>query len=104
MLPEIAWTTSSRVGFGLRSSSALAAMSMPGVQKPHCAAKPSMNASWRGWKALPWRRPAAVSTARPAQASASIRQARWGSPSISTVQAPQVPCPQPALGEVSPAK
>src|SRR5262245_36296330 len=44
MLPEIASTTSSRFGFGFSASSARAAMIMPGVQKPHWAAKPVANA------------------------------------------------------------
>ena len=48
MFPEIASTTSARVGAGLRSSSAFAAIIMPGVQKPHCAAKLSMKAVWIG--------------------------------------------------------
>ena len=43
--------------------------------------------------------PIAVSTDRPAQVSASVRQASCGSPSISTVQTPQVPWPQPNFGD-----
>ena len=38
MSVRIALVTSSRVGSGTLSSRALEAMTMPGVQKPHCTA------------------------------------------------------------------
>src|SRR5262245_40637575 len=75
---------------------------MPEVQKPHWAAKCSMNAVCRGCRLGPSLRPIAVSTSRPLQVSASVRQERCGSPSTSTVHTPHVPCPQPYLGDVSP--
>ncbi len=39
---------------------------------------------------------------RPATVSASVRQDKWSSPSINTLQAPQPPWPQPNLGVMSP--
>ena len=51
----------------------------------------------------PVRRGPARSRSRgPRQVSASVRQDSCGSPSISTVHTPQVPCPQPNFGDVSP--
>src|SRR5690606_19077152 len=48
MLFESASAISSRVGSGLRSSSALAAVIIPGEQNPHWVAKPSWKAAWSG--------------------------------------------------------
>src|SRR3981081_2296462 len=104
ILPAIALTTSSREGDGLRSSKAFAAISMPGVQYPHCAAKCSMKARWSGCKFGPSLRPSSVSTERPSTLSASVRHARWASPSITNVQAPHPPRPQPNLGVISPMR
>ena len=44
MLLRMAKAASSRVGSGLTSSSALAEMTMPGMQKPHCTAPASPKA------------------------------------------------------------
>src|SRR5688572_32921430 len=44
-----------------------------------------------------------VSTERPAQSSASVRQERCGSPSTSTAQAPHSPSSQPCLVPVRPS-
>ena len=89
-------------GCGLRSSSALAAISMPGVQKPHWAAKWSMKACCSGCRSGPFASPSRSRPRGPRSVSASVRQERCGSPSISTVQTPQVPWPQPYFGAVSP--
>ena len=62
MLPEMASTISARLGEGLRSSNAFAAISIPGVQKPHCAAKRSMKATCSGCNSAPRLMPSAVST------------------------------------------
>src|SRR5690606_3372256 len=102
MWPLMASTTSSRVGLDLESSRALAAMIMPGVQKPHCTAKPSRNARCSGCRTPPAASPAVVSTFAPSQVSARVRQERRSSPSTSTAQEPQVPWWHPPLGEVSP--
>ena len=63
ILPEMARDHLGAVGSGLRSSSALAAMIMPDVQKPHWAAKPSMKACCSGCKRAVGVRPSSVSTA-----------------------------------------
>jgi len=47
-LPEIARSTSSRLGCGLSRRRAVAARTNPGVQKPHCVAPWSTNACWTG--------------------------------------------------------
>ena len=44
MLLRMAKAASSRVGSGFTSSSALAEMTMPGMQKPHCTAPASPKA------------------------------------------------------------
>jgi len=46
----------------------------------------------------------AVSIDLSATDAASVTQETTGSPSMSTVQAPQPPCPQPNLGELSPTR
>ena len=74
-------------------------MSIPVVQNPHWAAKWSMNARCSGWRPSAPGSESAVSTERPSQVAASVMQARRGSPSTTTVQAPQVPCRQPCLIE-----
>ena len=44
ILLRMAKAASSRVGFGFASSSALAEMTIPGIQKPHCTAPASPKA------------------------------------------------------------
>ena len=66
-----AWI-SSRVGCGIRASSAVAVTICPGVQKPHCRASSATNACWSG--VGPSRdRPSIVVTACPSAAAASMR-------------------------------
>ena len=57
MLPASAARTSCGVGCGLRSSSALALISWPDVQKPHCGASCSMNACCSGCSSPSRRQP-----------------------------------------------
>ena len=80
----------------LRSSSAVAATSRPGVQMPHCAAPWARNEACSA-DSLPLARPSTVRTMAPAADAAGTRQAQTGSPSSSTVQAPQSPASQPTL-------
>src|SRR5580658_1969625 len=61
-----------------------------------------MNAFCNGWRSGPRRSPATVSTDLPAQVSASVTQDTRGTPSISTVQVPHVPCQQPPFTDRSP--
>ncbi len=89
-------------GRGTRAISALAAISMPGVQMPHCAAPWRRNAACSRASPAP-ASPSTVVTARPATRAAGVRQAQTGWPSTSTVQAPQSPASQPTLVPVSPA-
>ena len=97
-------------GRGSRASSALVTRIIPGVQYPHCAADSSANARCTGCRpatpaAAPGSaRPSIVVTARPATDPAVIWQDLTGSPSISTVHAPQAPSPQPGLAPVRPRR
>ena len=51
-LPDSAQRTSSSVGSGFSSSSALAVSIIPGVQKPHCRPCSSLKPSWMGCSSL----------------------------------------------------
>ena len=59
-LPASAWVTSSRVGRGFRSIRALADISQPGVQNPHCTAPCAIADSWSLWSRPPWPNPSMV--------------------------------------------
>src|SRR5947208_989814 len=87
MLPAMRWRISSRVGCSCAPTSATALTIWPGVQKPHCTASARTNASTIGWS----RSPSIVVTAWPATRWASVMHESVGSPSTSTVQAPQWP-------------
>src|SRR5690348_11760730 len=76
---------------------------MPGVQYPHCTAPSATNAACTGCRASPSASASTVVTARPIAAVAGVTQARTGSPSRSTVQAPHTPSPQPGLAPVRPS-
>ena len=93
---------SSSVGSGLASTSALAAITMPGVQKPHWMAPFAMNAFCSGCIAPSDASPSMVVTSWPSAATASTRHDLTASPSRSTVQVPQSPKSQPLLVPVSP--
>ena len=76
---------------------------MPGVQKPHCRPWVSRKACCSGWSSSGLSaRPSTVCDLVPSAWTASIRQERTGSPSSSTVQAPQTPCSQPTWVPVRP--
>src|SRR5688500_4780904 len=61
---------------------------MPAVQKPHCTAPCSMNASCSGCRCSSVPSPSTVSTSRPSTSSARYVHALTGAPSTSTVHAP----------------
>jgi hypothetical protein len=91
-LPAIAVRISARLGRGVRSSSATADMSWPGVQKPHW--KPSWAVNVSRSRSRSGVEPSTVPTAAPSQAGASVRHDSTGRPSRSTVHEPQVPSAQ----------
>ena len=77
------------------------------MQKPHCSAwhsrKPPAPGAAPARRGGPSRaRPSTVVTSCPSTWTASIRHERTGSPSTSTVHAPQTPCSQPTCVPVSP--
>src|ERR1700682_4338445 len=102
-LPSSPTRISRSVGFGLRSSSCLAAMIIPGVQKPHCRPCSSQNACCRGCKVVPLARPSMVVISAPSAWTAKMVQDLTLCPSTSTVHAPQLLVPQPTWVPVSPA-
>ena len=86
MLADLAVGRVRRLG----RAGALAAMIMPGVQKPHWSAACSTNACWIGCSRSPSASPSTVSTCLPAASKARKVQALTGSSSTRTVQAPQI--------------
>src|SRR5438552_679506 len=96
-LPCIAWTISGRVGFALPRSSATPDRIIPEVQYPHCIEPTSRNASCKGCSRPLLSRPSMVVICRPAAARSEVMQDRVATPSMSTVQAPHWPSPQPYL-------
>src|SRR5690348_343017 len=101
--PPTASMTSCSDGDEFLSSSAVADTSIPGVQAPHCAApwtrKEVCKRLCMGDRLA---RPSTVVTSHPATWPAATRQAHTGSPSSSTVQAPQSPASQPTFVPVRP--
>src|SRR5713226_8820364 len=100
-LPASACRISGSVGCGVSSSSALADISMPEMQYPHCAACSSMKAFWSGCRLLADPRPSSVVIFVSTTARAGVTQERTGFPSTSTVQAPHCAMPQPNLAALS---
>src|SRR6476469_8325946 len=94
--------TSSSVGFGLRSSSAVAEISIPGVQKPHWTPPSSRNARCSGCSSPPSASPSTVVTSLPSACSARYEHELTGLPSSSTMQAPHSESSHPSLLPVSP--
>src|SRR2546421_2446244 len=86
MFPAIWCRISSRVGCAFAATRADADTTWPGVQKPHCVASAFTNAPTSGWS----RRPSIVVTS-PSTVCASVMHESTGTPSTSTVQAPQWP-------------
>ena len=56
---------SASVGLGLLFRRSTAAITMPGVQKPHWSAWASRKAAWTGWRSAPLARPSMVVTLAP---------------------------------------
>ena len=103
MFPESHPAISSRVGLGFLSSMALAFMTMPGVQKPHCTPPLTTKASANTSRSCA-DRPSAVVSDFPSRSFIFIRQLSRAMPSTRTVQQPHTPSPeQPSLGLMSPA-
>jgi hypothetical protein len=80
------------VGVGFSSSSEIAAITMPGVQNPHCSPCRSRKARCTGCQlagsAVSPARPSSVVTSRPSTLAASTVHDFTDSPSTSTVHAP----------------
>ena len=93
----MAWRISSVVGAGVASTSATALTIWPGVQKPHCSASARTNESTIGWS----RSPSIVVTSRAVDRWTSVMHESVGTPSTSTVHAPQWPSPQAIFVPVS---
>ena len=82
-------------------SKSCAAISIPGVQKPHCSALRSRKAACRSAISPLSDNPSMVSTEALSACTASIRQERTISPFTRTVHAPHTPCSQPTCVPVS---
>ena len=91
---------SSSVGFRFSSNNALALITMPGVQKPHCTAPASANA-FEYISLSNSLSPSIVSTSLSCSLSTFIVQDLTALPSIKTVQLPHTPTSQPFLTDVS---
>ena len=68
------------------------ATTRPGVQKPHCTAPASTNASCTRCRRSPSASPSTVVTSWPSACAASTRQAQTSVPSSSTEHEPHSPC------------
>ncbi len=68
---------------------------MPGVQKPHWRPCSCQKPSWTGWSWPSFSSPSTVVTSRPSACTASTVHDLTGTPSSSTVQAPQWVVSQP---------
>ena len=82
-------------------SRSCAAISIPGVQKPHCSALRSRNADCKSAISPLSEIPSIVSTVALCVCTASSRQERTISPLTRTVHAPHTPCSQPTCVPVS---
>src|SRR4029078_5466092 len=89
------------VGFGLRSSSALAAMIWPFWQKPHCGTCSSIHACWIGCSRPCGASPSSVVTSA-RTVDTGVTHERTAAPLMITAQAPHGPRPQPKRGPCSP--
>ena len=88
------------VGLGNRRTISREAISIPGVQNPHCSV-PARGCARRRCMSASSSKPSIVRTSCPSQATAKAIQERAGSPLIRTVHAPQTPCSQPRCVPVS---
>src|SRR5260370_7662174 len=71
-LPDSAQRTSSSLGSGFSSSSALAAIIMPGVQNPHCSPCSSLKPSCSGCSSLAVAMPSTVLISSPPPSPATL--------------------------------
>src|SRR5262245_33459097 len=93
---------SSSVGFGFSASNAVALMIIPLVQYPHWGTCSLMKAACTAFGADVDPRPSGVTTDLLCTLAIVSRQDRVGRPSISTLQAPHCPRPQPNFVGVRP--
>src|SRR5215210_1783205 len=93
---------SSSDGRGVRSSSAVAVMIMPGVQHSHWRPCSSLNPCCKRLRSAPLETPSIVVTSCPFALTASTVQDLTGSPSRCTVHAPQLEVSHPQWVPVSP--
>jgi len=89
--------TCSSVGFGFSASSAAAASTWAGVQKPHWMAPWSMKAFCSVCRLRGEPNPSIVVMAAPSHCTARRVHEFISTPSTRTAQAPQVPSSQPCL-------
>ena len=88
---------------GFSASSPVAAITMPGVQKPHCRPCSAWNARCTGCSSPSRARPSAVITSCPAACAVSTVQDLTDWPLSSTVQAPHEVVSQPTLAARRPS-
>ena len=74
---------------------------MPGVQNPHCRPCSSLNAAWIGSRPAAVASPSTVVTERPSACTPNSVHDFTGTPSSSTVHAPQLVVSQPMCVPVS---
>src|SRR5207248_6728242 len=94
MLPDIAPTISSSVGFGVFARSDAACMICPDWQYPHCGTCSAIQASWSGCRPSGCK-PSIVVIFLPAACATVVWHERTALPSRCTVQAPHCATPQP---------
>ena len=100
--PPSASSTCGRSARGRAPGRSAAAISMPGVQMPHCAAPCARKARCSRSVSPPVARPFDGLDGAAVRLAVGTRQAQTCSPSSSTVQAPQSPASQPTLVPVRP--
>ncbi len=88
----------SSVGSGSSAISAAPAMTMPGMQKPHCTAPTAPKAYTKASRTSSGR-PSTVTMLRPAARAVVSTHALTAAPSTWMVQVPQAPSEQPSLAE-----
>jgi hypothetical protein len=97
MLPAIAPSMSTSLGFPLVASSALADMIWPDWQYPHCGTSSASQAAWIFLPAGVLPMASMVTIRFPTAEETGVTQDRVGCPSTWMVQAPHRPMPQPNL-------
>ena len=99
-LPLIALFISSSVGSGSRSIRALAAITMPGMQKPHCT-EPAVPKAYTNASFSRRLRPSTVMMFLPTALSVVRTHDFTAYPSTTIVHVPQAPSEHPSLTEYS---